>query len=243
MVSKLILKVTELQKSFGRKKAVDNVSFELNNGVHALLGPNGSGKTTLLRCIASIYSNYKGEIVIKDEQADKSRKPKIGYLPQKFDMFNDVTIFEAMKFFCSLKGMKGKDMKAPIDAALTKVGLYDKQREKCGNLSGGMVRRIGIAQAFLNSPDIVILDEPTVGLDPNEKDSFKNIIEASKLDHIIVLSTHDLEFAEQVCDNLLIINNGKLCYNQAKNSEPNIGDMDLNEELHYPDIYNMCVNR
>ncbi len=240
-MSKLSLTVKDLEKSFGKKKAVDHVSFEIHSGVHALLGPNGSGKTTLLRCIAHVYSNYKGEIILTDESENKIRKQKIGYLPQKFDLFEDVTVWESMKFFCSVKDMKRKEMQGQIDAVLMKVGLYDLKKEKCGNLSGGMIRRIGIAQAFLNHPDIVILDEPTVGLDPAEKDRFRKIIESFQRNHIVLLSTHDLEFAEQICNNMLLINNGKLCFHQAQDAEADKQATDAGKGIHYLDVYNQYV--
>lgn len=211
-----MLKITNLTKSFISKNlkkeiAVNNISLTLENGIYGLLGPNGSGKTTILRCIMGIYS-YKGEISIDSKNLKKNPEcvKNIGYLPQQFDMFKDLTLYEMMIYFASLKGVDKNKRDEAVTEVLTSVNLEEKKNSKVKALSGGMKRRAGIAQALLGEPSLIILDEPTTGLDVEERLRFKNIISNISRQTTIILSTHIIEDVEALCDNIIIIKNGKV---------------------------------
>ena len=168
------LEICNIEKKFKKNEVLKKLSCTLESGVYAILAPNGVGKTTLMRCIADIYT-YNGEILFNGKNI-KKQKIKIGYLPQQFGLFPELTVYQMMEYFCNLKKISKKDRKAAIDSCLKQVNLYDKKDEKNRKLSGGMVRRVGIAQAILGEPDVILLDEPTAGLDPEERMRFKNII-------------------------------------------------------------------
>lgn len=161
------LEICNIEKKFKKNEVLKKMSCTLESGVYAILAPNGAGKTTLMRCIADIYT-YNGEILFNGKNI-KKQKIKIGYLPQQFGLFPELTVYQMMEYFCNLKKISKKDRKAAIDSCLKQVNLYDKKDEKNRKLSGGMVRRVGIAQAILGKPDVILLDEPTAGLDPERE--------------------------------------------------------------------------
>ncbi len=211
-----MLEINNLTKSFISKNlkketAVDNISLTLENGVYGLLGPNGSGKTTLLRCIMGIY-RYKGEILIDSKNPRKNCEcaKNIGYLPQQFDMFKDLTLYEMMTYFASLKGLDKNKRNESVLEVLSSVNLEEKKNNKVKALSGGMKRRAGIAQALLGEPSLIILDEPTTGLDVEERLRFKNIVGNISRQTTVILSTHIIEDVEALCDNIIVIKNGKV---------------------------------
>lgn len=196
-----MLKIDNCTKRFKKKCALNGFSAELENGVYGLLGPNGAGKTTLMRCVCGLYSIDGGNI----------EKPEnIGYLPQKFGMFRQLKVYDMMQYFAILKNIEKRRQREEIEKCVEAVNLSDRLYDKVKSLSGGMIRRLGIAQAMLGSPEIIIFDEPTAGLDPEERMRFKNIINKIKKDNIIIISTHIVSDVEAVCDKIILMDKGRL---------------------------------
>lgn len=205
-----MLEVCHLSRKFGKKEVLKDISYTFEKGVYGLLGPNGAGKTTFIRCILDLYS-YQGEIHTEGgNQGVKKNTMKIGYLPQKNGCFPNLTVEEQLLYFANMKELEKEKMKNEVDRVLQLVNLEEKKKEKGKKLSGGMVRRLGIAQALLNQPDLIIFDEPTTGLDPEERMRFKNILKRLGQDAIVILSTHIVEDIETVCDKILIMKEGEL---------------------------------
>lgn len=217
-----MIEIKELSKSFLTKNlkketAVNNVSLTLDKGVYGLLGPNGSGKTTMLRCIMGLY-NYIGTIQIDSKELKRNPDlvKRIGYLPQQFDMFKELTLFDMMSYYAALKDIDRKQRDEIVFDALKTVNLEDKKDSRIKSLSGGMKRRAGIAQAILGDPSLIILDEPTTGLDVEERLRFKNIINSIGRDRTIILSTHIIEDVEALCDNIIVMYKGKILANASR---------------------------
>ncbi|MBQ8762566.1 MAG: ATP-binding cassette domain-containing protein [Clostridia bacterium] len=207
-----MLEIKNLTKTFNKNIAIDNFSFTFNNNVYALLGPNGAGKTSLLRSIVGLYPSKENSIIYNDFSSSKSKKTfsKIGYLPQDFALFKELKVKEVMQLLSNLKGLDRTSSEKEISNVLELVDMSDRLNSRIRTLSGGMVRRIGIAQALLGNPDIILFDEPTVGLDPEERLRFKNIISSIKKDKTIIISTHIVDDADSLCENILIMDKGKL---------------------------------
>lgn len=228
-----MLQINNLSKSFKKKTAIDNFSYEFKNGVYVILGPNGSGKTTLLRCISNVYPVSKGVIMYekKDVLSNKDFFKNLGYLSQSFGTFKDLSVREVMCFFASLKGVEKSSVNEEINRTIELVNLFDRINDKVYSLSGGMIRRLGIAQAILGEPRIILLDEPTTGLDPEECLKFKNTILDLKKDKIIIISTHNIESVESLCDTVLVMNKGKLI---ASGSPKDISEYASNKVYIFP---------
>lgn len=205
-----MLEINSLSKSFGKNKVLDGLTLSFDKGICGLLGPNGSGKTTLLRCISDVYPIKQGSIMFNSESI---RKADIGYLPQKFGVFKELTVFEAMQFFANLKGIDKKSAKEMCESCIETVNLTEKLDKKVKTLSGGMLRRLGIAQTLIGNPDIILFDEPTAGLDPEERIRFKNIVSSVKKDKLILISTHIVEDIDALCDNVAVMDSGKIKFN------------------------------
>lgn len=208
-----MLEIKNITKSFKKGTfAVDNFSFNFEKGIYALLGPNGSGKSTLLRCISNVYPSHEGAIIFdgKNILDNKNFFKKIGYLSQTFGTFKDLSVKEVMSFFAYLKGIEKRSIDTEVNYAIEKVNLYENINDKINSLSGGMMRRLGIAQAIIGEPKIILLDEPMVGLDPKECLEFKNVMRELKNNAIIIISTHDIESIETLCDYVIVINKGEL---------------------------------
>lgn len=207
-----ILKLDNINKSFRRKKVLKNISYAFDGGIYGLLGPNGAGKTTLMRCIVSLYKHQSGTLTYNDKKIEdiKGYGNIVGYLPQKFGLFKELTVNEILKYFCSIKDISHEAENDEIDRCLQLVNLEEQKNVKCKKLSGGMIRRLGIAQAILGAPQIVIFDEPTTGLDPEERLRFKLLLKNLSRDTIIIISTHIVEDVEAVCDKILIMNDGTI---------------------------------
>lgn len=202
-----LLQIECLTKKFGRKTVLDELSFTFKNGVYGLLGPNGAGKTTLIRCITGLYKTAKNSIVFDGTpiSTNKNYLDQIGYLPQKFGLFKDLKVKEMMLLLANLKNMPREEAQKSVLSCVDLVNLSDRIDSKVASLSGGMIRRLGIAQALLNDPKIIIFDEPTAGLDPEERLRFKNIIAEIKGNRVIIISTHIVEDVESVCDQVSIM--------------------------------------
>ncbi len=214
-----MLNITQLKYMIGGKKILKGIDIELDNGVYGFLGPNGAGKTTLIRCLTGIYKLKKdcGDIVLDEKLhvTDREYINSSGYLPQSFGLFKDMKVRDALMYLAALKGMKEDEAKIDVEECLEKVNLSDRINDKVKSLSGGMVRRLGIAQALLGNPRIIIFDEPTAGLDPVERARFKDIIKNIPKDRIVIISTHIVSDVEDVCDKVMVINEGKILFNDT----------------------------
>ncbi|MCM1498308.1 MAG: ATP-binding cassette domain-containing protein, partial [Clostridium sp.] len=205
-----MLEIHSLTKSFGKKEVLHNISCNLENGIYGLLGPNGAGKTTFLRCTLGLCPYKNGKVLLNGKDTTRQKKTlKIGYLPQKNSVFSGLTAEEHLRYFSTLKNIKKEKMQECIDEVLEKVHLTEQQKTMGNHLSGGMVRRLGVAQALLDHPDLIILDEPTTGLDPEERMRFKNIIKSIKEETIVIMSTHIVEDVEAVCNHIIVMKDGK----------------------------------
>ena len=207
------LKADRLTKQYDNKIAVDRLSFSLEKGVTGLLGANGAGKTTLMRMLSGLLTPTSGEISY-DEISVKSEEYRnvLGYLPQDFGYYPEFSGREFLMYFCALKGLDKKAAKARTSELLEIVGLEDVADKKIRKYSGGMKQRVGIAQAIINRPDVLILDEPTAGLDPKERVRFRDLIGELGKESIVLLSTHIVSDIEHVADRLIMMKDGQICW-------------------------------
>ncbi len=201
-----MLKIEHVSKNFGKKRALDDICLDMEEGCYGLLGPNGAGKTTLIRMILELYSIKKGSIQFEGTG-------HIGYLPQKFGAFQELTVRDILLYFAALKKIPKVEQEAEIDRVLELVNLSDRKKDKMSSLSGGMQRRVGIAQAVLGDPSVLIFDEPTAGLDPEERTRFKKLIRHIMDKKIVIISTHIVEDVETLCDRVIIMNRGRVLKN------------------------------
>lgn len=208
------IKISNLSKKFGSKTVLDNINLEIQTGMFGLLGRNGAGKTTLMRIIATLLTKGKGHITICGIPIENTKEIRkiIGYLPQEFPMYPNMTVYEVMDYLGVLSEMPKKDREQVIPKLLDKVNLYDFKKVRVKALSGGMKRRLGIAQAIMHSPKVVIVDEPTAGLDPEERIRIRNLLSEIAKDRIVILSTHIVGDIEATCENIGILDKGKLIY-------------------------------
>lgn len=208
----MVLELKQLEKSFGKKKVLQSLDFAFEYGVYGLLGPNGAGKTTLIRCMTQLYPVKIGSICFHNQaiQTNKVYREHIGYLPQKFGLFKELTVSEMLQMMAGLKGVPKEKIKTEVERCVTLVNLQDRLNNKVKTLSGGMIRRLGISQAILNEPELLFFDEPTAGLDPEERLRFKNLVFQLKGDRTILISTHIVEDVETLCDYVLVMNEGRI---------------------------------
>lgn len=207
------LEFVQLTKSYKKKMALDHVSAVLNSGVYGLLGANGAGKTTLINIFVGILKGDGGKILVDGEDVMKLGKEflsKIGYMPQYPVFYRDFTVMDFMLYMCALKGISKKDGMERTKELLKIVNLADAEGKKIGALSGGMRQRVGIAQAMLGNPEILILDEPTAGLDPQERIRFRNLISRFSQDRIVLLATHIVSDVEFIANEVMLLKEGKL---------------------------------
>ena len=205
------LTICDLTKEFGSFRAVDRVSFTMTNGVYGLLGVNGAGKTTLMRMLTTLIKPTDGEILWDGQDVfkmDGQYRKLLGYLPQDFGYYPDFSIYDYLMYIASIKGIRPAAAKERVKELLKQVGLFRARHKKMKNLSGGMKRRAGIAQTMLNDPKILILDEPTAGLDPSERIRFRNLISELSGDRIVLLSTHIVSDIEYIANEILLMKDG-----------------------------------
>ena len=208
-----MLKIENLSKNFGKKVALSDINLELNSGIYGLLGDNGAGKSTLMRILVGVDKPSSGQILYQEKnvsQLKEKYRSLLGYMPQEFSVFPGFTAYEFLTYMGALKGLSKTTLKEKIPQVLSFVNLEDVKDKKVSSFSGGMKRRVGIAQAILNNPKILILDEPTAGLDPGERIRFSNILSNMSKDKIILFSTHIISDIEAITKNIIILNDGKM---------------------------------
>ena len=207
------LQFDNVTKNYKNKKVLKGISLTLGTGVYGLLGPNGAGKTTMIRILADVLRPTKGSVLYdgKDIHAvGDEYRTKIGYLPQDISFYGDFTGRDYLEYSAALKGMEKAHAKKRIEELAHSVGLWDDLKRKCTAYSGGMQRRLGIAQALLDDPEILILDEPTSGLDPYERIKFRNITSAYAKDRLVLLSTHIVSDVEQIAAHIMMMEYGAI---------------------------------
>lgn len=212
------IKIENLTKIYrGGFQALKNLNLEIPNGMFGLLGPNGAGKSTLMRILVTLMKPTSGKVMVNEYDLAKNRKEirsMLGYLPQDFSFFSKLKTYEFLDYAARLAGMKSSSARrTAVDQMLEEVGLFEARDRNANKLSGGMKRRLGIAQALINNPKIIIVDEPTTGLDPEERIRFRNLLSTiSAKDVIIILSTHIVGDISSTCHHMALLNNGKLVY-------------------------------
>ena len=207
------LHITNLYKSYRNKEALQDINLTLTAGTYGLLGENGAGKSTLMRILTTIDFPTKGTITFDGEdiiKLDENYRGIIGYMPQDYTVYPSFTAQDFLEYMGVLKGISKEELDKKIPEVLAFVNLSEVANKKVKSFSGGMKRRLGIAQAIINDPKILILDEPTSGLDAKERNRFSNIISAMSKDKIVILSTHIMSDIEAISNHLIIINKGKL---------------------------------
>jgi len=207
--------IRNLSKHYGSQKAVDNISFEVKTGeVLGFLGPNGAGKTTTMKMITSYLTKGEGEILIGGKSFDQEdMRRHIGYLPEHNPLYLDMPVLEYLKFCASLQKVPKSLLDSQIKKMVRQCGLNQEKHKKIGELSKGYRQRVGLAQAMIHDPEILILDEPTTGLDPNQIVEIRALIRQLGKEKTVILSTHILPEVEATCDRILIINQGKIVAN------------------------------
>jgi ABC-2 type transport system ATP-binding protein len=209
--------LTDVHRKFGKNKAVDGVSLELGNGVFGLLGPNGAGKTSLLRMLATVLPPSSGEIALlgRDPRASAARRDirqRLGYLPQNLGYYASFTVVEFVEYFALLKEMPSPAVPKAVAVAVERVDLGPKAKAKLRTLSGGMLRRVGIAQAIVNNPDLLLLDEPTAGLDPEQRVQFRSLMRSLGESATVIVSTHLVEDVGAACSEVALMSAGKIVF-------------------------------
>ena len=207
------LMVEQLTKQYGVRLVVDHISLRLQRGVYGLLGANGSGKTTLMRMLCGILQPKEGTVRFDGHTVDtEAYRACLGYLPQDFGYYPDFTCTDFLLYMAALKGLPKGQAKGRTEELLELVALQDVAKKKVKTYSGGMKQRLGIAQVLLNHPQLLILDEPTAGLDPRERVRFRNLIADLGQESIVLLSTHIVSDVAQIADEVLMMKQGRLIY-------------------------------
>lgn len=209
---KIVLK--NITKKYKNKEVLSHFNFEFDNKIYAFIGHNGSGKSTLMRIITGLIEPTQGEVLFyQNDKIIDYKKVKFGYLSQEFNAFKEFTVYEQLEYFAIMKKINKKVYSNEIKKVLVEVNLWENKDVKCKNLSGGMIRRLGIAQTLLGSPDVIILDEPVVGLDPDERMRFMEIIKSIQLDIPIIFSTHIIDDISSMSPKIIFFKNGRIKFN------------------------------
>jgi ABC-2 type transport system ATP-binding protein len=202
---------------FGRTTVLSGIDLQTGPGVFGLLGPNGAGKTTLLRILATVLKPSHGEVTLlgrssRDAHDLREIRRRLGYLPQQFGFYPNFTVFEFIEYFALLKEMPPNRVRAAVATAIERVGLEDRAKSRMKSLSGGMLRRVGIAQAIVNEPELLLLDEPTVGLDPEQRVVFRKLLREMAETSAVFVSTHLVEDVAAACSEVMLMDAGKLIF-------------------------------
>jgi ABC-2 type transport system ATP-binding protein len=225
----MVIQALDLTKKYNPKvAALNHISLSIDTGIFGLLGKNGSGKTTLMRIITTLLTPTNGTVSILGMEATKANqeeiKRNIGYLPQEFGFYKDFTVSEIMQYMCLLRGTEKSAQKTIIQNALEKVNLTGHSKKKYKQLSGGMKRRVGLAQAIMHSPPILIVDEPTAGVDPEERINIRKLLGTYAENHAVLFSTHIVEDIEYTCNQLAVLDGGNLLFTGALDELLNLAD-------------------
>ncbi len=213
-----MLSINNVSKSYGKYSVLENINLEFTNGVYGLLGPNGAGKTTLIKMLTTLLSPNEGEILYDGTEISKlaeDYRDILGYLPQNFGYYKNYSPTKYLLYLATLKGIDSHLAKTKITELLKLVDLYNVKDNKMKKFSGGMIQRVGIAQAMINDPEIIILDEPTAGLDPKERVRFRNLISELSREKIVILSTHIVSDLESIANEIIMIKGGSIAYNDS----------------------------
>ncbi|EPB9412858.1 TPA: ATP-binding cassette domain-containing protein [Clostridium perfringens] len=213
-----MLVVNNVSKKYGSFYALKDINLEFNNGIYALLAPNGAGKTTLIKLLTTLIFPTSGEILYKGTDIvslDGEYRDIIGYLPQDFGYYRNYTPRKFLLYLAALKGIKKEDAVEKVKEVLKVVSLENVENKKMKGFSGGMIQRVGIAQALLNDPKILILDEPTAGLDPKERVRFRNLLSDLSRDRIVIISTHIVSDIEFISNEVIMIKDHKILYKDS----------------------------
>ena len=217
-----MIQAKALTKLYGSRKAISDVSFTINKGeIVGFLGPNGAGKTTTMKILTGYMPPNKGEVYLDGLDISKEpflAKKKLGYLPEAPPVYTDMIVEDYLRYTAKLKLCPKPDISESVETAIERVGLQSVKKRLIQNLSKGFKQRLGLAQALVNNPDILILDEPTVGLDPKQVIEMRGILKKLKGDHTIILSTHILSEAQVTCDRVIIINEGNIIAEESLSS-------------------------
>jgi ABC-type multidrug transport system ATPase subunit len=210
------IEIRSLRKSYrGGKRALDGVDLTLESpSMIGLVGPNGAGKTTLMKLLVAQLTATSGGINVDSApltEQEKAFKTRLGYLPQDFGLYDELTVYQFLNYLACLKGIRSARKEA-ILSSLERTGLQEKAHARIGTLSGGQKQRVGIAQALLNDPELLIIDEPTVGLDPEERIRFRNLFSRNASRQLVILSTHIIDDVESVCDRLIVLERGVILF-------------------------------
>ena len=214
-----LLTVSSIRKAYKKNVAVEDVSFDIQQGdIYGILGPNGAGKSTTINTIVGFLKADAGSVRFEDQYEIKDWRKNIGYVPQELAIYLDLTAEENVRFFCALYGYKGKELEERTRKALEFTGLQNESKKKASEFSGGMKRRLNIATAIAHTPKLVIMDEPTVGIDPQSRNHIlESIKKLNENGTTVLYSTHYMEEVEEICNKIIIIDHGKVVANGYKN--------------------------
>lgn len=209
-----VIEIKHVDKFYGKKQALCDVNLTIKQGMFGLLGRNGAGKTTLMKTLATLHGKHAGTIWVCGIPIENVKKIReiTGYLPQEFSMYPNMTVVECLDYLGALSGMGKAERQQNTDNMLKRVNLTEKKNSKVKSLSGGMKRRLGIAQALLHNPKVLIVDEPTAGLDPEERIRFRNLLCEVAEERIVILSTHIVGDIEATCEQIAIMNEGEILW-------------------------------
>ncbi|MBE1554989.1 ABC transporter ATP-binding protein [Sporosarcina limicola] len=213
-----MLVVKDMAKQYGDFTALKDINLEFTNGLYGLLAPNGAGKTTLIKMLATLIAPTKGEVLYNGKNIlsmDDQYRELLGYLPQQFGYYKNYSPKQYLLYLAALKGISKKEAALKIDELLEKVALSQVVNKKMKKFSGGMIQRVGIAQALLNDPKILILDEPTAGLDPKERARFRHLLSELARDRLVIISTHIVSDIESIANEIIMIKNQQILYKDS----------------------------
>ncbi len=214
------IELQNLSKRYGKQVALNGLNLEIGSGMYGLLGPNGAGKSTLMRILATLLPPSSGRALVAGHDVTRDQqevRQLLGYLPQDFGLYKKLSAWEFLDLVGSLKGIFGKAKRQQqIEQVLRQVNLWDRRKQRLGGYSGGMKRRIGIAQALLGDPRLLIVDEPTAGLDPEERVRFRNLLTELSGDRVVLLSTHIVGDIESSCNQLAVLRQGELAFSGSQ---------------------------
>lgn len=209
------VEIHSLQKKFGSHLVLSDITATIEKGMYGLLGRNGAGKTTLMKVLVTLLKPSGGDVEMNGVSIKNTKEIRkmIGYLPQNFSFYPNMTVYDSMKYMAALSGVSSSLQDTNIPLLLQRVNLWDRRKKKIRTLSGGMVRRLGIAQALLNNPEVLVVDEPTSGLDPEERLRVYNLLGEYAEEKIVILSTHIAGDIEATCTRVGVLNSGKMIFN------------------------------